>query len=445
MNPVTEPFERAPRNPDPGAGRIDPYALGEIAGSRLFAHPRVAALSNESIGRFRPLLAGIEASIPKTVPGSVDTTLAECVVSLMGGCAAVRLAPHLTDIDTVVHVAFRSGAPISSQEAAKDTLAQSSAASLVALVESLASRPVEPMLEFVNVETSIPVNVPEAPGRTGGFVANWSREDLVIGSTLASLGTVPLKDVFLRGGNAVVSLATDFDGLRTVLDLRFEPVILSEAASGRRLASPGVCHWLGRVWGSEESAKRAVRLEQEIARTLPGYDPAAASIRIIDRNAAEALTVGGRAAKALKQAVLALGLLGEIERAEALASPLRSWMGEAASIAGRLALLVKHARGHWSDHGVLAEEAALLRARLNSVSTAGAAENDLNRLRATTDLWDSSADSGPDDPRRWSGLHRVARTLAECSDLPALGWLRGHADLVAPLPMLSGAIRAAAK
>ncbi len=441
MNPAPGNPAVSPRAPE--SARVDPYSAMELPGSHLYAHPRVAPLIGQSASALLPILGAIESALREhqaDIPGSIQ---AEWSVCLLGSVAMSRLAPFPADVDGAVHLALRSSAPVPDQAAAKSILAKASAACLVALVDAVADRAAS-ILEFVNVETSIPVRVPEMPGRMGAYTAQWSREDLVIGTTLASLGSVPLIEVFEKGGNAVVSFAADLDGLRTVVDLRFEPVILCDETCGKRLASPGVCHWLGRLWASEESARRAAGLEREIAGSVRGYEPATVSIKIIDRSAADSLAEGRRAAKALKHAVLALGLVGEAAAAEALSAPLRSWIGQAATIATRLALLVQQARGHWAAPDVLAHQATLLRARLSAVPVAEAHADDLQRLRIATDLWDSGSGMEPDDPSRWASLHRAAQGLADCSNAAALAWLRQHADAFRLLPMLSAAVRAAA-
>jgi len=414
----------------------DQYAIVEVAGSGLFGHPLLRSLASPSVSMFRPALVSFEAAVAAAVNAMRTGPAIDCAAVLLGTSVLTRVASVPADIDILVYFSVDESQADASADARvrADTIARF----LTVLSDSVCARGGENPLAFVRLNVFVPLTHSGYPGAVKEYCCSWSREDLQIGSTVASLGSIELQEALGRGGQPVLTLSTALEGAPIMIDVRLDLY----RRSGTGLV-PTVMDAHTTWAGTLATSPRGARLPQEVEQSMLQRDPSAtAQSAALHRREAHAVLKAGprRYPKALKYAVQGLAFGGHIESAMVLARFLGSRECVSASFGSRLANLLTAARRRWTDraslHDATRRLAAEARARLQAPHDPGHASPPDGNMSEFLERWERDAKSDPRDPRTWASLGQTARGLQSLADLPALGFLRANFDALEAMPKL---------
>ncbi len=423
----------------PGAG---PRAPVEVADSGFFGHPLLERLADASISEYLPAARTIETALGSAAGAIHPSVRAEFTLALFGTSVMTRLVTLPADVDFVLHVSLGFDRVPSSEEQQRSIIADAMPAIVTAMVDGVGRGQRGPALQFVNLNIFLPLTHPNFPGETKKYCCSWSREDICIGSTLASLGVITMREAFFRRGEATLTLAADIGGLRTLVDIRIDPLIA--AAEGPRRITPAAHRtWAGKACTSMDAAAAAALVEQDVARSTPGYDHETSALRLRDQLAATRLNEG-KPVKALKYAIQALAFGGQMACAMEFAPFLRSRGGVAAAIGARLSNLVASARRHWADKSKLSRSVIDLRERaitlLGGAGPPSAAPMDEEKLCSALREWESVVFAAPFGSKHWAAMAQVSSAFTGVADHGAVALLRSRGTALTSLPGLRATV-----
>ncbi len=431
-------------NPDT---RHTVFEAVEIAASGLWGHPVVNSLADETIAAYRPAFEALDRLSREATAALHPAIQTEFTPALYGTSVMTRFVALPADIDFVLHTSIVADQAPSNEPHLRRMVADHLPAVILALSEALPESGESQRLEFVHLKVFVPLTHAGFPGQVRKYCCAFSREDVHIGTCNASLGAISLHEALLRGGEAVLTLAASFHELRTLIDVRIDPVFAPRI--GNRIITPAAHRtWTGKALLSRDRADAAAALERDVMRTIPGYNPSISGLQLRDGIAAARLNEG-KPLKAVKYAIQALAYGGHLERALRVAPFLRSAACRLASLGGRLSNLVAQARYPWAPKERLLAEAGRLEESVRplvSENEPGASVSSVSRDGdALLQRLASATHGSPDDPRVWASLWSLSGELSEGASADSRTLIHEHGSTLEPLGKLLAAAHAAHK